>query len=208
MLACGVLFIASTWDEVNCVAGEATSSGPCGVGIVWGASLISVGIVLVLIGGIVLFRATRRSVDRDGGDGWRVGQGFVVMICGLLVGLLIPEYRCPTGQTLSPVFKFCVSHVVSYPAPRPGLPWKFAAVGVGIAVGLLVIRWHSIPIWLASAIVVAAFLGTALFAVSKATGIPGFRSSTSAAALVLVMPPAAPRVRRDARPPPRRALRA
>ena len=122
MLLSGALFIVSSWDEVNCVAGEFTSSGPCGVGLVWGGTLLSVGILLAIIGGIALFRAARRHVDADGGDGWRVGQAVVVMICGVLLGLLIPRYECPPGTTLSPVFKFCVNHDVTYRAPSPGMP--------------------------------------------------------------------------------------
>ena len=142
----------------------------------FGGTLLVVGIFLAFIGSIVLFRAARRHVDADGGDGWWVGQAFVVMICGAVLGLLIPRYECPPGTTLSPVFKFCVNHDVVYPAPSPGMPWKFAAFGVGIAIGILMLRWRSIPIWLATVIVVAGSLGTALFAVSRATGIPGFRS--------------------------------
>src|SRR3954447_7726903 len=84
----GALFIVSSWDEVNCVAGEFTSSGPCGVGLVFGGALLVAGIVLAFIGGIVLFRAARRHIDAEGGDGWWTGQAIVVMISGLLLGLL------------------------------------------------------------------------------------------------------------------------
>jgi len=203
LLACGGLFITSAWDEVNCVAGEFTSSGPCGVSIVWGGSLISVGIVLVIIGCIAMVRAARRPIDEDGGDGWRVGQGFSVMICGALLALTIPRYRCPAGTTLSPVFRFCVSHDVSYPAPSPGMPWKFAAVGLGIALGIVIVRWRSIPIWLATVIVVMAFVGTSLYIVSRATGIPGFRSFTPAIVLMLPRASGTPRLRREARSPHR-----
>jgi hypothetical protein len=207
MLACGGLFIASSWDEVNCVAGESTSSGPCGVSIVWGGSLISLGIALVLIGCIAMVRAARRPIDPDGGDGWRIGQAFVVMTCGALLALAIPRYRCPSGTTLSPVFRFCVSHDVSYPAPSPGMPWKFAAVGLGIAIGIVMIRWRSIPIWLATAIVVVASVGTSLYVVSRATGIPGFRSYTPAMVLALPQMWTPSRLRPGATLPRRPALR-
>ncbi|HJX08095.1 MAG TPA: hypothetical protein VJ736_08500 [Actinomycetota bacterium] len=193
LVLCGSLFIVSSWDEVNCVAGEVTSSGPCGVALVWGGTLLAVGIFLLFIGGIVLFRAARRHVDPDGGDGWRVGQAIVVMICGVLLGLLIPRYECPPGTTLSPVFKFCVNHDVVYPAPSPGMPWKLAAVGIGVAIGVVMLRWRSMPIWLATAIVAAASIGTALFAVYQATGIPGFRAVAPASAVLVtrVISPAA-----------------
>jgi hypothetical protein len=189
LLLSGALFIVSSWDEVNCVSGEFTSSGPCGVGLVWGGTLVAVGIILALVGGIVLFRAARRHVDPEGGDGWWVGQAIVVMICGVLMGLLIPRYECPPGTTLSPVFKFCVNHDITFPASSPGMPWKFAAVGIGIAIGIVLWRWRSMPIWLATVTVVAASLGTALFAVSQATGIPGFRSVAPA---VMVLAPGLP----------------
>jgi hypothetical protein len=207
MVVCGALFIVSAWDEVNCVAGEVTSSGPCGIGLTSGASLVAIGIFLLIVGGIVLSRAIRRPVSEDSGDGWRVGQGFVVMICGVLMALLIPLLRCPPGTILSPVFRFCVNQEVSYPAPSPGLKWKLLALGVGIAIGVLMIRWRSMPIWLATVIVVAACVGTALFALWRTTGIPGFGSYAPALVLVtrrLVTPS---RVRRGARPQRRRARR-
>jgi hypothetical protein len=186
MLACGGLFIVSAWDELNCVAGEVTSSGACGIALTSAATLVVVGIFFLLIGGIVLFRAIRRPVNEDGGDGWRVAQAIVVIICGVLMALMIPLFRCPPGTTLSPVFRFCVNQEVSYPAPSPGLPWKIAAVVIGIVIGVLMIRWRSMPIWLATVIVVAASLGTALYIVWRTTGIPGFHGYS--AAIVPVMP--------------------
>jgi hypothetical protein len=193
MLACGALFLISAWDEVNCVAGEFTSTGPCGIAIVAGGSLVTVAIFLLIIGAIVLFRGLRRPVEEDGGDGWRLAQAVVVMMCGTLLALMIPRLKCPPGTTLSPVFRFCVSPEVTYPAPSPGLPWKYAAFGAGIALGVVMLRWRSMPWWLGSALVVAACVGTALFTVSRSTGIPGFHRYTPppaivAAAIVVLVP--------------------
>lgn len=203
---CGGLFLTSAWDEVDCVAGEFTSSGPCGIGIVAGGSLVVVGILLLIVGCIVLYRGVRRPVNEDGGEGWRIAQAIVVMGCGALVGLMIPRLRCPPGTFLSPVFRFCVNQQVAYPAPSPGLKWKFVAFGVGVAIGVVMLRWRTMPIWLASAVVVAACVGTALFTVFRTTGIPGFRPYTPPVAFVLptLLPP---RIRRDARSHRRRVRR-
>jgi uncharacterized membrane protein HdeD (DUF308 family) len=200
MLVCGVLFVVSAWDELNCVAGEFTSSGPCGIAITAAGSLVVIGIFLVIIGGIVLYRAIRRPVNEDGGDGWRAAQGFIVMLCGALMGLLIPRLKCPPGTLLSPVFRFCVNQDVSYPAPSPGMRWKILAFAVGLVIGVLMIRWRSMPIWLATLIVVAACVGTALYAVFRTTGIPGYGAYSPA--LVLVTPQLGSRggFRRGARP--------
>jgi hypothetical protein len=208
LVVSGALFVVSAWDEVDCVAGEFTSSGPCGIGIVAGGSLVVIGIMLMVVGCIVLSRAVRRPVSEEAGDGWRVGQAIVVMACGTLVALMIPRLRCPPGTILSPVFRFCVNQQVSYPAPSPGLPWKFAAFGVGIVIGVVMIRWRSMPIWLATLIVVAACVGTAVFTVYRTTGVPGFRSYTPG--VVLLWPGVIPRptLRRGARRPRRRARRA
>ena len=201
MVLCGGLFIVSAWDDVNCVAGEITSSGPCGVGVTAGGSLLVIGILLFLIGCVVLVRALRRPVDEAAADGWRVGAGFVVMICGALMGLLIPRLKCPPGTTLSPVFRYCVNQEVVYPAPSPGLKWKFLAFGVGLAVGVLIIRWRSMPSWLIGAVVFAACVGTTLFAVWRSTGIPGFHAYTSAIVLATPRSSTRLRVRLGARPP-------
>ncbi len=200
MLVCGVLFVVSAWDELNCVAGEFTSSGPCGIAITAAGSLVVIGVFLVIIGGIVLYRAIRRPVHEDGGDGWRAAQGFIVMLCGALMGLLIPRLKCPPGTLLSPVFRFCVNQHVSYPAPSPGMKWKILAFAVGLVIGMLMIRWRSMPIWLATVIVVAACVGTALYAVFRTTGIPGYGAYSPA--LVLVTPQLGSRggFRRGARP--------
>src|SRR6476646_8016309 len=165
MLLSGLLFLVSAWDEVNCVSGEVTSSGPCGIALTWGGTLLAVGFFMALIGSILLFRALRRHVAeadiaaRDVAEGWWTGQAVVVMICGVLLGLLIPRYDCPPGMTLTPVFKFCLNNDLVFPAPSPGLPWKFAAVGVGIVIGVVMVRWRSMPTWLATVIVVAAMMG-------------------------------------------------
>jgi hypothetical protein len=211
LLACGALFLVSSWDEVTCVAGEFTSSGPCGIAIISGASLIAVGAALLIVGCIMLVRGLRRPVAVEAGDGWRIGQAVVVMVCGALLGLMIPRLKCPPGMNLSPVFRFCVSPNLMYPAPSPGLPWKFAAFGVGIAIGIVMLRWRSMPWWLASAIVVAACLGTALFMVSRSTGIPGLRRYTPPPAVVaaaVIGPSFVPvRLRQDARRGRRRVRR-
>jgi hypothetical protein len=117
-----------------------------------------------------------------------------------LMGLLIPRQRCPAGTTLSPVFRFCVNQEVAYPAPSPGLKWKLLAFGVGLAIGVLIIRWRSIPIWLATVIVGAACVGTALFGMWRSTGIPGFHAYTSGMVLVTPQLVGRSRFRRGARP--------
>ena len=208
MVLSGALFVVSAWDEVDCVAGEFTSSGPCGIGIVAGGSLVVIGILLVIVGGIVLSRAIRRPVSEEAADGWRVGQAIVVMACGALLALMIPRLRCPPGTILSPVFRFCVNQQVSFPAPSPGLPWKFAAFGVGIVIGVVMIRWRSMPIWLATLIVAAACVGTALFTVYRTTGIPGFRSYAPGVVVFWPGVVTGPTLRRGATRPRRRVRRA
>jgi hypothetical protein len=178
----------SAWDEVSCVAGEMTSSGPCGVGLTAAGTLVVVGIGLLLIGSIVLIRGVRRPIgDRDSGDGWRTGQAIVVMASGAILALMFPRYACPADTTLSPVFHFCVNPTHNTPAPSPGLPWKFAAFGVGIAIGVLLIRWRSLPWWLASIVVVAACLGTALFTLWRTTGIPVIDASYTSGVVVFTV---------------------
>jgi hypothetical protein len=200
MVVSAVSFITSAWDEAGCVAGEYTSSGPCGIEIVAAEWLVVIGLFLLIIGCIVLYRGIRRPVGEDAADGWRVGQAVVVMICGVLMSLMIPRYRCPPGTTLSPVFRFCVNQDVVYAAPSPGLPWKFAAFGMGIVIGVVLIRWRSVPIWLATVVVVAASVGTALFITWRTTGIPGVHGYAPALVLVTTRLLTPSRLRRGARP--------
>lgn len=168
-----VVSLWSSWDEFTCVAGETTSTGPCGIGLQAAGAMFLGGATFAILAFIVLERASRRPVDAEGGNGWRVGQGFLVIACGVLLGLMIPRYECPLGTTLSPVFRFCVSTQRSFRAPSTGLPWKFASVGLGIALGVLVIWWRSMPWWLASAVVIVVFTAAVLFTTTRTTGLPG-----------------------------------
>ena len=168
----GVVLLWSAWDELTCVAGEATSNGPCGVAIGLAGFVFPTGAAFTFIGVIALWRALRRPITSDGSDAWRIGEALVVIASAIVIALMIPRYACPAGTHLSPVFRFCTSRERAFPAPSPGLPWKFAAAGAGIVIGVAMIRWRSMPWWIASAIVFASFLGAALFTVSRSTGIP------------------------------------
>jgi hypothetical protein len=168
----GVVLLWSAWDELTCVAGEPTSSGPCGIGISIAGFVAPVGACLALIGTITSVRVLRRPVSVDGSDAWRVGGALVVAASGVVIGLMIPRYACPPGMYLSPVFRFCTSADRSFPAPSPGLPWKFVATGVGVAICVAMIRWRSMPWWLASIVVTASFFAAALLTISRSTGIP------------------------------------
>lgn len=175
-----VVFVWSAWDELTCVAGEITSNGPCGIGVGAAGFIFPAGVGFAVVGVIVLMRAMRRPVDADASDAWRTGEALVVIASGIMIGLMIPRFSCPAGMHLSAVFRFCTSAERAFPAPSPGLPWKFVAAGVGFVVGIVMIRWRSMPWWLASAVVAAAFLGAVLLTASRTTGIPwaAYRSFT------------------------------
>ena len=172
-VAGGLFLLASAWDEFSCRAGERASSGPCGIGLPIAGVVVFVGLLLTVIGAIAFVRGLLRPVHADGANGWRVVQAFVVMGCGAVYGLLIPRYSCPLGTTLTPVFRFCVNEETAFQATSSGMPWKFAALGVGIAIGALMLRWRSMPWWLATAIVVPAFLGAVVLATVRSTDLPG-----------------------------------
>lgn len=171
LLLGGAAAAVASWDMVDCVAGEYTSSGPCGIGIVAGGGVLFVGLITLVAGAIVLVRGLRRPVDPAGGDGWRLGPGFLVIVCGFVMALMIPRYACPPGLTLSPIFRFCTSVDRSFPAPSPGLPWKIGAFGVGLALGLLLLLWRSVPWWLATMVAVVVFAGTVGFALHRSVGL-------------------------------------
>jgi hypothetical protein len=154
------------------MAGESTSTGPCGIGIQASGAVFLIGLVLSIAGAIVVWRGLRRPVDPDGSGGWRIGQGFAVMSCGAIVALMIPRVSCPEGMHLSVVFRFCVSTTRSFRAPSTGLGWKFAAAGVGLALGLLLLWWRSLAWPVATVLVVAVFAFTVGFAASRTTGLP------------------------------------
>jgi hypothetical protein len=172
LLLGGVAAVAASWDEVNCVAGEFSSSGPCGIGIVVASQVLFVALIAVVAGAIVLSRGLRRPVDPKGGTGWRLGPGFLVIASGMLLSLMVPQYACPPGSTLSPVFRFCVSATRSYPAPSPGAPYKLGAFAVGLAVGLLLLFWRRAPWWLPPAVALVAFAGTVGYTLQRSVGLP------------------------------------
>jgi hypothetical protein len=172
LLLGGVAAVAASWDEVNCVAGEYSSSGPCGIGIVVASQVLFVALIAVVAGAIILTRGLRRPVDPKGGTGWRLGPGFLVIASGMLLGLMLPRHECPAGYTLSPVFRFCVSAERSFPAPSPGAPYKVGAFAVGLVVGLLLLFWRRAPWWLPPAVAIVAFVGTVGYTLHRSVGLP------------------------------------
>jgi hypothetical protein len=172
LLVIGLLFLGSAGDELSCVAGESTSSGPCGIRVPAAGTVFLFGAIAVVLGAIVTVRGLRRPVDPEGVSGWRVGQSILVVASGLLFAVMIPRYGCPEGMTLSPVFRFCLSADRSVPAPSPGLPWKFAALLIGVLLGYALWRWRSIPWPIASAVTIVCVVGAAVFTMQRTTGMP------------------------------------
>jgi hypothetical protein len=172
MALSGSLLLWSAWDEFSCTAGESTSTGPCGIGIQASGAVFLIAMAMTIAGAIVVWRGLRRPIDPDGAGGWRVGQAFAVMACGVVVALMIPRLSCPAGMHLSAVFRFCVSADRSFPAPSTGLAWKWAALGAGLALGLLLLRWRRMPWPVATAVVLVVFLGTAGYVAWRTTGLP------------------------------------
>lgn len=171
-VASGLFLAWSAWDEFSCTAGASTSTGPCGIGIQAAGGIFLVSMALTIAGAIVVWRGMRRPIDPDGAAGWRIGQALAVMACGAVIALMVPRLSCPEGTHLSAVFRFCVSTDRSFPAPSTGLWWKWGALGLGLVLGLLLLLWRRMPWPVATAIVLAVFLGTAGFIAYRTTGLP------------------------------------
>jgi hypothetical protein len=172
LAAGGLASVLASWDELSCVAGEYSSSGPCGIGITIAGAVFPFGAIALVVGILVFVRGVRRPVSADGGDGWRIGQGLLVVGCGIVMGLMIPRYACPPGTALTPIFRFCTSVDRSFRAPSPGLPWKFAAGAVGTILGVILIRWRSLPWPVTSAVVVVVFAATVSYTLQRTIGMP------------------------------------
>ena len=172
LLLGGVAATAASWDEVSCVAGEYSSTGPCGIGIVAASQVLFVALIALVAGAIIVARGLRRPVDPESASGWRLGPGFLVIACGCLLALMIPLYSCPAGYGLTPVFRFCTSVDRAFAATPTGMPRKVAALVVGLAVGLLLLLWRSAPWWLASALAVVVFVATVGFTLHRSVGLP------------------------------------
>lgn len=168
----GVAALAGSWDEINCVAGDYTSSGPCGIGIVVAGQVLFVALIAIVAGTIILARALRRPVDPEGGGGWRLGPGFVVIACGILLALMIPRYSCPAGYVLTPVFRFCTSIDRSFSAQSTGMPWKFGVLALGFVVGVGMMWWRTMPWWLSTGVTVVVFAVTLGFTLRRTVGLP------------------------------------
>lgn len=172
LLGSGMLLLWSAWDEFSCVPGESTSSGPCGIGMQAAVIVVLAGLLLLVPGLVVFVRGFLRPVDPDGSTGWRLGQAFAVMGCGVVLAFMIPRYSCPDGTRLSAVFRFCVSTQESYPAPSTGLVWKIAALVAGLALGVVLLRWRTLAWPVATVVVVAVFAFTAGYTAHRTTGLP------------------------------------
>jgi hypothetical protein len=173
IIASASLFVVASFDELSCRAGGITSEGlPCGVNIQVAGGVFFAGLMLVAIGIGVLVRGVRRPVEATGDSGWRIGQAGLIVANGIALGLMIPRYACPPDMVLSPVFRFCTSNTAVYPAPSPGLVWKFAAVAAGLALAAGVWRWRSMPWPIASALVAGSTLFMTLYTLGRTVGVP------------------------------------
>ena len=152
--------------------GSTARAGPCGIGIVAASQVLFVALIAVVAGAIVLTRGLRRPVDPNGGTGWRLGPGFLVIASGILLSMMVPRFACPAGYTLSPVFRFCVSADRSYPAPSPGAPYKLGALAFGLVVGLVLLFWRRAPWWLPPVVAVVVFAGTVGYTLQRSVGLP------------------------------------
>ena len=173
VIASAALFVVASFDELSCVSGDITSEGlPCGVHIQIAGGVFVAGLVMIVLGIGILVRGVRRPVEVSGDSGWRIGQAGLIVASGAALGLMIPRYACPPDMVLSPIFRFCVGATAVYPAPSPGLPWKFAAVVAGVALGALVWRWRSMPWPIASALVAGCTLVATLYTLGRTVGVP------------------------------------
>jgi hypothetical protein len=175
VLVSGLVLVWASWHALRCGLGGVAGQTICNQVMGLGGMVSMLGLALAAAGAGVLWRTGRRLVAPDASSGWMVGEGTVIAIAGVVIGLLIPTYHCPSGYEMTSVFHACrsttqVPELILH--PPTWIAWKFGVAAAAIVLGVAVARWRRLP-WPIASVLTVAVVGVATFSLAKTSvGLP------------------------------------
>lgn len=165
------LTVWSAWAELTCPYGGPAGREWCRTTVGVGGIFVMAGIGVAALGTVIAVRGLLRPVDPVGGDGWTWGEGVLIALAGLVLGLMVIDSPvCPAGYDMATGFDLCIARgdaSVRVEATSR-LALQLSVVLAGTALGLVVAMWHRFP-WI---------LGAATAAVATAAGTLWFLDGT------------------------------
>lgn len=120
--------------------------------------VIFLALGVVAAGVVIAWRARRRAVLPDGGEGWRWGEGAVAAIGIAVLATRIPRYTCPAGFQLDGDFALCISPTARLGATGHDVERLLMACA-GVAIGVAIAAVPRLPRSVAAAATLAAWFG-------------------------------------------------
>lgn len=171
----GLLTVWSAWAELTCPYGGPAGREWCRTTVGVGGIFVMAGLGVALLGVVIAVRGVLRPLDAIGGDGWTWGEGALIALAGLVLGLMVIDSPvCPDGYDMATGFDLCISRVDASvrveATSRLGLQLSVALGGA--AVGLVVAVWHRLT-WIVGVVVTAAATTTGtIWFIDGTVGLP------------------------------------
>lgn len=171
----GLLTVWSAWAELTCPYGGPAGREWCRTTVGVGGIFVMAGVGVAALGTVIAIRGLLRPLDPAGGDGWTWGEGVLIALAGLVLGLLaIDSPVCPTGYDMATGFDLCIAQgdaAVRVEATSR-LALQLGVALAGVALGLVVAMWRRIP-WILGVVttVLATATGTLWF-IDDTVGLP------------------------------------
>lgn len=165
LVLAGLAFASASIDELFCrgrVFGGGnprTSLGAqseCDAIAGLAGAVILLGLGAAAAGVVIAWRVRRRGLLREGGTGWKWGEGVVTAIGLAVLATRIPRYSCPPGFDLDGDFALCISATARLDAAGHGLE-RMVVIGAGVVLGVALARLPWIPRYVAATITLGAW---------------------------------------------------
>jgi hypothetical protein len=140
-----------------------------------GGIFVMAGIGVAALGAVIAVRGILRPIDPVGGDGWTWGEGALIALAGLVLGLLVIDSPvCPAGYDMATGFDLCIAQgdaAVRVEATSR-LALQLSVAVAGVALGLVVAKWRRLPSILGVVVTVLATATGTLWFIDGTVGLP------------------------------------
>jgi len=140
-----------------------------------GGIFVMAGLGFAALAAAVVGRGVWRPLDPDGGEGWRWGEGGLIALSGVVLGLMVIDGQvCPTGYRMATGFDLCISQTdaAARVASTSQLGLQLGVVLGGLVLAIVVAAWRRIPWPLATVLTVVATAAGTIWFIEDTVGLP------------------------------------